>query len=105
MTPRPTEIKAIAALLAEGADSPEDLAKTVIRELDVLRTDRVTYTVVCEWVGPVLIGYGPYPTANAARKAVEQGKVPAARHGRNGIVPVYAPRHAEQSIEQSGETP
>ena len=42
---RPSEVKAVAALLNEPADSVEELAKDVIRKINELREGRKEYVV------------------------------------------------------------
>ena len=103
-TARPTEVKAIAALLTEGADSPEALAKAVIDKLDELRTDRPWFTVVSIMSDRWATGCGPFVTDNKARQALEQLKIPAAGLARvNAIVKTWSPRHAEQALERANQ--
>ena len=96
MAARPTEVRHLAALLQEGAESPEDLAKLCINELDRIREDRVGHIVVTEWKGPVFLAYGPFATRNQAEKAVEKGKVPAVAFGRSAYATLYHPNRAEK---------
>lgn len=97
MTPRPSEVKAIAALLQEGAETPEALAKQVIAEVDRLRTDRKTFMVVAQYQAadtPWYLAYGPYATAKQAEKATAKG-LPIMPPAKVAVVPTYNPGHAE----------
>lgn len=79
MNPLLKEIKAVASLLKEGADTPEDLAKRVIEAVDEVRAERVTYFLVLRYgskMNHFFQGYGPFSTQNQALKALE--KHPAA---------------------------
>lgn len=75
MTARPTETKRVAALLVEGADTPEALAKTVIDTVDAMRAERDQWIVV-NGEGHTINGYGPYPTVTQCMKAVDSGRLP-----------------------------
>ncbi len=98
---RPTEIRAVAELLMEGADSPEDLAKLVIKTLDALRAERETYTIFCFW-NQGAYSYGPYSTRHQAETALADGKVPMASLATSTIVlKTWNPLHAERSLEKA----
>lgn len=100
---RPTEVKALAALLTKGGEGPEDLAKRAIELLDRLREDRVFYAAVTKF-GEGLFGYGPYSTRNQAMTAATKGKIPMVAHTQNcAIVPVYSQRHAQKALEGNPE--
>ena len=97
---RPTEIKAIASLLAGGGESPEELAKAVIDKLDEIRTDRPWFTVLSVMSDRWAVGYGPFVTDNKARQALTGGKIPTAPLARiNTVIKTYSPRHAAQVLE------
>lgn len=66
---RPTEVRAVAALLSTEASSAEELAKAIIKTLDELREDREYYSVN---VTIAKEGYsmGPFNTENQAVSAV-----------------------------------
>lgn len=68
---RPTEVKAVAALLNEPADDVNDLAKAVIRKLDEMRATRKQYVIVHPQ-GRLLSTYGPYDTVKEAEKRAGQ---------------------------------
>lgn len=99
---RPTEVRALVALLNQPADSVEELAKTLIRTLDELRQDRTDYLVLRK-MGPMLDCYGPYVTANAAAKAVESGKIPALDGASFRVVPLRTPHAAEEAFRKADE--
>lgn len=100
MALKPTHRKALVEILESGDyDSPEDMAKALVEKLDTLRADDITYTVVREW-GPVYFGYGPYPTRNAAQKAIEKGLAGITGMGRVAIVPLYSPKHVADKLAE-----
>lgn len=68
LRPSKTEIEAVAALLEQGAESPQDMAHAVIQLVERLRGEReMFYTVV--GLGPGnYVGEGPYATDHMARK-------------------------------------
>ena len=79
MRPLKKEIDAVAALLKQGADTPEQLAADVITTLDRARAERTTYSLVLRFGSPGNVffqSFGPYSTINQAEKAFE--KHPAA---------------------------
>lgn len=79
MTALKKEVDAVAALLQEGADTPADLAKLVIKRLDEVRAERVTHFLVMKFGSKqscFYTGFGPFSTANQAVKTFE--KHPAA---------------------------
>lgn len=106
-----TEIAEVAALLQLGADSPEDLARAVIRRLSEMREERKQYDVVFELTPGAYVSFGPYATDAAARKAIP--KIPMAqvakrcavvvRYGQTsidaGIAKADAPRESRFDIE------
>lgn len=82
MAPRPTEVKALVALLSEEHEDVEELAKTVILRLDELRKDRPQYVVGARFIrgdstGHTMI-YGPYPTPKGAEKVGTKLVAPSA---------------------------
>lgn len=79
LTPLKKEVDAISALLVEGDETPEALAKRVIKALDEARSTRVTYSLVLRFGGNGSVffqSFGPYATPKQAQKAYE--KHPAA---------------------------
>lgn len=66
---RPTEVRALAALLNEPADSSEDLARRCVETLDDLRAKRKEYVVVVNDSG-LLSAWGPYATVKECQRAV-----------------------------------
>ena len=67
-----TEIEAIAALLVEGDETPEALAKRVIKTLSELREARKQYHLVVELSPGLYETEGPYPTRDAATKSTKK---------------------------------
>ena len=100
---RPTEIRAIADLLMEGHENPEELAKEVIKLLDALRAERPYYTVIVYWPGNpgAWFSYGPFPTVNKGQEALAKGKIPTAAidRARNIVVRTMSPEYAQERAE------
>lgn len=83
---RPTEVKAIVALLDEPAEDVTELAKNVIRTLDELRQGRKEY-VVTLLDGGIVSTWGPYDTVKIATERV--GKfIIASKPGKRGILTI-----------------
>lgn len=79
---KPTEVRLVSNLLAHPADSADDLAEQIIKELDDKRAKETQWSVV--YYDPntqALIAYGPYGTEGAAERAlkglVSPGPLPA----------------------------
>ena len=105
MRPLKKETDAIAALLKQGADTPESLANAVIEELDRVRGERTTFLVVMRLgVGKTAThyGYGPYSTRNQAIKSIEEHPVASTATGI-AVVPVTSAEGLEQIIERVDE--
>lgn len=66
------EVEAIAALLVEGDETPEALAKRVIKTLSELREARKQYHLVIELSPGLYETEGPYPTRDAATKSTKK---------------------------------
>ena len=100
--------KAVAARLEEGDESPELLAKAVIEMVDEHRANKPGHMVVCEFGhGPGeawYIGYGPYATANQARRAAERN--PASFVAKaTVVVPTTSPLGLEKKLSELDERP
>jgi hypothetical protein len=67
-----SEVEAIAALLVEGDETPEALAKKVIKTLSELREARKQYHLVVELSPGLYETEGPYPTRDAATKSAKK---------------------------------
>lgn len=83
---RPSEIKAVAALLDEPAESVEDLAKDVIRTLNEMREGRKEY-VVTLLDGGIVSTWGPYDTIKEATKRCGEFII-ASKPGKKGILTI-----------------
>lgn len=95
---RPTEVKAIAALLNEPADSVEDLARQVLARVDELRAGRKEYVVVL-LDGRIVSTWGPYDTVKEAEKRVGRHII-ASRPGKKGILTILHRDWGDGSEEQ-----
>lgn len=91
------EVEAVAALLEQGADSPTDLAKVVIRALTELREQRKTYALVFELGPRVYSGWGPFATIDAAFNSVDKNPM-AYVATRAAVVPVQGPGTAREML-------
>lgn len=94
LQPIKSEITEIAALLEQGAESPTDLAKQVVKRVYELAEERTTHVVVFELSLGVYQAYGPFPTRSRAEAAV--GKIPMAQVARRGA---HATLHGMRSVE------
>lgn len=94
LTPLKAEVTEIAALLQQGADSPEDLAKAVVKRVYELAEERTAHVVVFELTPGVYQAYGPFPTRSRAEAAV--GKIPMAQVARRGA---HATLHGMRSVD------
>lgn len=85
LTPLKSEITAVAALLQEGDESPEALAKQVLSLIyNQLYPQREVWQVIFELTPGVYAGNGPYPTRAAAMKDLP--KLPFAQTCKRGVV-------------------
>lgn len=87
LRPIKAEVEAIAAMLSAGAETPEDLAADVIREVERLRGEREQWFVVFELSPGVYSGYGPCATRAEARKRMPN-LLMAQLSRRAAVVPV-----------------
>lgn len=94
LQPLKAEVAEIANLLAAGAESPEALAKAVIKRTYELAEERVSHVVVFELSPGVYQAYGPFPTRSRAEAAV--GKIPMAQVARRGA---HATLHGMRSVD------
>jgi len=94
LTPLKGEVTEIAALLEQGAESPTDLAKQVVKRVYELAEERTTHVVVFELSPGVYQAYGPFPTRSRAEAAI--GKIPMAQVARRGA---HATLHGMRSVD------
>lgn len=69
------EREALAALLEQGAETPDELAKIVAGKLDEMRASRTTYTVLLRFgigIHQYHVAFGPYSTRTQAQVAFEK---------------------------------
>lgn len=83
---RPTEHKAVVALLDAPSPSVEDLATDVILKIDALRAERKDWYVIVVDPGVCVHLHGPYVTKNAAKKEIDRGDLFAASPGATGLI-------------------
>jgi hypothetical protein len=73
MSGTPTQLKKIAELLAQPANSADDLARTLWDTVETLQGSRDRYILVAYHpTHNVLEAVGPYPTDRQARKDVSE---------------------------------
>ena len=95
LLPLKNEIEAVASLLMQGGESPEELAKAVIHKLTEMRELRPVFGVVFELTPGAYVAYGPFATSGAARKAIP--KIPMAQDSKRGAVfSMYGMAHVAQ---------
>lgn len=97
---RPTEVRAVAALLDSPAESVEQLATDVIAAIDELRAKRTDYVIVVQHSGwaPFFAAYGPYLTKTAAQKDVGKSVIASTVGERYVILPLNS--NIEEGVEQ-----
>jgi hypothetical protein len=91
MAPRPSDVRAIEALLLSPAEDAAELARSVIEALDALRAERETYAVVAVAPYGVSWSYGPFATRHQAERAISKG-VGVIDGGKTGVHVVYPMR-------------
>lgn len=102
LQPLKAEVAEIANLLAAGAESPEALAKAVIKRTYELAEERVSHVVVFELSPGVYQAYGPFPTRSRAEVAV--GKIPMAQVARRGAhATLHGMRAANAALTEATE--
>lgn len=82
---RPTEHRAVLALLDAPAESVEELATDVIQAIDELRAKRRDWVVVVHDPGVCVHVHGPYVTQAAAQRDIGRN-VFAASDGAHALV-------------------
>lgn len=98
MKPLKREKDALAAMLQNGAESPEALAEQIFNAVDVQRGERnYSYALVKTLIGYTIIG--PFSTDNQAEKAA--AKHPAAE--RAWVVPGFTPEGLDRLIRETDE--
>lgn len=98
------EVDTIAALLEQGAESPKELAKVVIKTLTELREQRKFQVLIFELSPRVYTGFGPFSTTDQAFNSVD--KNPMAYIAKNAaIVPVYGASQTKAMHELADAPP
>lgn len=100
---RPSEFKAVVALLDAPAESVEDLATDVILKIDELRALRTDWFVIVVDPGVCVHLHGPYITKRAAEKEIEAGDIFAASAGATALI-VQLLDSVEEGLEPSFAT-
>lgn len=82
---RPTEVKAVAALLDSPADDVTDLARTVIQTLDEMRAARDVYVILLHNPGVGIVAFGTFDTRKQAERFMQKEVGAATEGARAGI--------------------
>lgn len=101
LNPTKKEISALVELLEQDWETPEDLAKAIIKALDEARTERTTYIAVMVFGPHFSLAMGPYAGATSARNAVM--KFPGATVAKTvAVVPLVSSEGVEQRLREVG---
>lgn len=103
MSARPLEVRALAALLELDWETPEELAKALIEELDRVRVDKTSYIAVMQFgtEKPFYVGLGPYPGRKSAQAALLRHPSVGMATAR-AIVPVMSPQGLVEHLKEVG---
>jgi hypothetical protein len=101
---KPTHLRECAKVLQEGDfANAEEAAKAVVQTIDRMRAEDNTFAVVRQYnspvSGPLYMGYGPYPTFNAAQKAIETGRVGLPGFGAVAVVPMKSSESVDAKFD------
>lgn len=97
MPPRPTEVKAILALLEGPADNAEELAKRIITTLDEKRADRPEWIIVKAYRGMLVCAYRSFPTQRKAEDALS--KLPLIGGEQYGTCRAWSMEHVDKAMK------
>lgn len=98
------EVEEISALLEQGADSPTELAKVVIKRMTELREERKFFALVFGMRGGAHLGFGPFATIDAAFNSVDKNPV-AYTATKAAVVPIYGPSQTQAMWALADEPP
>jgi len=85
---RPSEHKAVQALLEEPAESTHELATDIILAIDALRAARTDYVSIVEQAPGFVMVYGPYVTKNAAYRDFGKSVFSVMEGARSMVLPL-----------------
>ena len=94
----PTEVKAIAKMLNEPADSAEDLARSILLELEQLRSKRRHWVVITRDPTGLTSVWGTYSTVKEAERAIGKDII-ASRPGTKGYIGLMHYNLNQQEME------
>jgi hypothetical protein len=102
LRPLKAHVQEMAALLSQGADSPEELAEEVLKLAERLQGEREVWAVVFELSPGLYSGFGPYATQHMAVKSIP--KLPIAQIAKRGVVvPIKGPAYADVQFAKAAE--
>lgn len=101
MNPTKKEVNALVELLEQDWETPEELAKALIKRLDEARADRTTYIAVMVFGPHFSSAIGPYAGATSARNAVK--KFPGAAVAKQiAVLPLTSAEGVEERLREVG---
>lgn len=101
LNPTKKEIGALVELLEQDWETPEELAKEILKTVDEARTERTTYIAVMVFGPNFSLAIGPYAGATSARNAVR--KFPGATVAKRvAVVPLVSQDGVEQRLREVG---
>lgn len=101
LNPTKKEIQALVDLLEQDWETPEELAKGLIKALDEARTQRTTYLAVMVFGPHFSLALGPYAGATSARNAAM--KFPGASVAKRvAVVPLLSAEGVEERLREVG---
>lgn len=101
MNPTKKEVNALVELLEQDWETPEELAKALIKALDEARTNRTTYVAVMVFGPHFASAIGPYAGATSARNAVK--KFPGASVAKQvAVIPLTSAEGVEEKLREVG---
>lgn len=101
VNPTKKEINALVELLEQDWETPEVLAKALIKALDEARTQRTTYVAVMVFGPKFAHALGPYSGARSAQNAVK--KFPGASVAKTvAVLPLTSAEGVEEWLKEVG---
>lgn len=101
MNPTKKEINALVELLEQDWETPEELAKALIKAVDQARTERTTYVGVMVFGPHFASAIGPYSGATSARNALK--KFPGASVAKHvAVIPLTSAEGVEEKLREVG---
>jgi hypothetical protein len=101
VNPTKKEVNALVELLEQDWETPEELARALIKALDQARADRTTYIAVMVFGPKFAHAIGPYSGAKSAQNAVK--KFPGATVAKTvAVIPLQSAEGVEGWLKEVG---